>query len=377
MIPLPDSLAGVLEAINKVYRTVLGLPVQASSVAREIDALHYLQITIYTTIAIAYYAVAFTFLVRYRRRGPYRPTPSIAAPGLVTTYAAGVFGLFAIFWGLGHLEFRTLRTPPADALDVYVTAKQWTWKFAYADGGESAGVLYVPVGQPVRLLLTSRDVIHSFFVPAFRLKQDAVPGTYTTMWFEAIEPGTYDVFCTQMCGVGHSSMAARVAALTAGDFDAWRAASAGVAGSALVPGAAGNGAPDSLPPTSSLAAHGQEVAARLGCLRCHTTDGQRHIGPTWRGLFGSTVPFEDGTSGVADAAYLTESMMDPARRVVRGFPPVMPSYQGLIAPEEAAALVEYIRSIRAPLPPSARTPPPAAPIPAVPAPTAPSPGGAR
>ncbi len=340
----PPSLETALLAINRVYRTALRLPDQASTFARQIDALHYFEITVFTAIAVLYFGTAIYFVLRYRRRSEHDYAPEVRAPGLVTTYTFGMLGLFMVFWLLGDLEYRTLRTPPAGATDVYVVAKQWMWKFAYADGGASVGVMYVPVGQPIRLLITSRDVIHSFFVPAFRLKQDAVPGTYTTAWFEVRTPGTYQILCAQMCGAGHSRMWGQVVALGADDYERWRRGTLpGVSPASVGVEADAPGVPSS---TESPVDAGRRAATEFACVKCHTLDGQPHIGPTWLGLFGSEEPLENGGTVTVDEAYITRSMMDPTADVVRGFQPVMPSYQGIVSPADTAAIVEFIKSLR-------------------------------
>ncbi len=389
IFPLPDSLHTVLETLNRIYRTVLMLPPQASTMATRIDVLQYVEVSIYTAMCILYYAFAAYFLVRYRLRPGRDHGPLIHAPVLVGAYSVGMLGLFLAFWLAGHFQYRDIRTPPAGAVDVYVTAKEWIWKFAYTDGGSSVGVLYVPVGQPVRLLLTSRDVIHSFFVPAFRLKQDAVPGTYNTMWFEATQPGMYEILCAQMCGTGHARMWGVVAALGRADYDEWRRGEPPVlpawvvgAGARDLPGIsrepvtdanlAGAATPGTSPLLSAVEL-GRRAAATNGCLRCHTPDGQPHIGPTWLGLYGSSVALAGGATATVDEAYLTESMMDPTAKVVAGFAPVMPSYQGILAPADVAAILEYIKSLRDPGRPHHVAPPPAGPIPGVPA----SPGAAQ
>jgi cytochrome c oxidase subunit 2 len=330
ILPLPHALHIVFDTVNRVYRLLLLLPPQASTLARRIDGLHYLEITIFTLIAIAYYGVAVWFLVRYRARPGRDHGPLIQAPVLIGMWGGGLFAVFTLLWLIGQWEFRQIRTAPANAVDVYVTAKQWMWEFAYTDGGSSVGVLYVPVNQPVRLLLTSRDVIHSFFVPAFRLKQDAVPGTYTTLWFDATQTGTYPIECTQMCGPGHSTMLAQVAVLSREDYDRWRADEAS-------PAIDSDGA--------SPVEAGRRAAADFGCLKCHTIDGQPHIGPTWLGLYGSQEQLQNGERVIVDPAYITESMMDPTAKIVAGFPPIMPSFQGIVTPADTAALIEYMKSL--------------------------------
>jgi cytochrome c oxidase subunit 2 len=220
----------------------------------------------------------------------------------------------------------------------------------------------VPVGRPVKLVMTSRDVIHSFWVAEFRVKQDVVPGRMMLTWFEATRPGTYDILCAEYCGPYHSTMRGRVIALPPEDFDDWQRQQL-----------------ESVPPDQreSLALQGERVAGERGCLRCHTVDGTPHLAPSWAGLYHSHIPLVDGRTVLVDDAYLTESMMDPLAKVRRGFTPIMPSYLGQLSASETAALVEYIRTLAdrgvperaAPLAPGTQL--------AVPLPTAgaPAPGG--
>jgi cytochrome c oxidase subunit 2 len=194
--------------------------------------------------------------------------------------------------------------------------------------------------------MTSRDVIHSFYLPPFRVKQDVIPGRSTTMWFEAPQPGRYPIYCTEYCGAQHSTMRGEVIVLSGPDYDRTveglaRLAIAGPRpGASSVPGAAEPAEP------LSLAEMGQRVAADAGCFRCHTPDGTPHIGPTFAGLYGAEIQLEGGGRLFADEAYLTSSMMDPAAQIHRGFQPVMPSYQGLLTAAQIGALVEYIRALR-------------------------------
>jgi cytochrome c oxidase subunit 2 len=230
-------------------------------------------------------------------------------------------------------------------MDVYVQGKQWMWKFAYPGGPNSLDVLRVPEGRPVRLLLTSRDVIHSFFVPALRVKMDVLPGRYTQAWFTATKPGRYEIFCTEYCGLSHSGMLAELVVMPAGEFDAW------IAEQRRGLTVAQDGTPvaaERVAAIASVVEQGRRVAAEQGCLKCHSVDGTRHIGPTWTNLYLREERLADGKMVRADEAYLTKSMMDPAADVVQGFQNVMPTYQGRLSPPEVAAVVEYIKSLQTP-----------------------------
>jgi cytochrome c oxidase subunit 2 len=338
--------------MNELLRRMLFLPRQASTMARQIDGLHYAVISTTLCGSVLVALAAAIFLIRYRHR-PSTPIPLAPQPGQgratrgVEISAAGLLlALFIGFWVVGFRQFVQLESPPPDALPIQVVAKQWMWTFGYPNGRGSKGVLYVPVARPVRLSMTSRDVIHSFFVPEFRVKKDVVPGRTTELWFEVREPGTYAVFCAEYCGEGHSTMRASVVALEDADYalalERLLPLELDIAGPVYQePAVAGTAPRERL----SLAQLGERVATAKGCMRCHTPDGTPHIGPTWLGMYGSTVPLADGQSIRADAAYLTDSMMDPRARIHRGFLPVMPSYQGLLSAPETGAILEYLRAL--------------------------------
>jgi cytochrome c oxidase subunit II len=314
--------------MNELFRTLLNLPPQASSVAFGIDLLHYTVIGISVIGAVGVAIVVAVLLMRFRRR-PGGRAP--ARRGHVPLWSeilviVGLLSMFLVFWAIGFRQFTQLRTPPADAITVYVVAKQWMWTFSYPDGTATTADLYVPTGRPVKLVMGSRDVIHSFFVPAFRIKQDVVPGRTTVAWFEATRAGTYDLLCTEYCGLEHSRMRGRVIALDDGAYARWADAHA-------------------VPAGSDLASTGERVAGERGCLRCHTVDGTPHLGPTFAGLYGSTIPLASGRRVIANEEYLTASMMDPAAEVHAGFAAIMPTYAGILSAPEVAALVEYIRSL--------------------------------
>jgi cytochrome c oxidase subunit 2 len=356
--------------VNELLRRVLFLPPQASSVAKHIDYLHYSVILTTMFGAAAITIVGLGLLIRYRSRGAFRREDPAARPPLWAEAAVigGLLSLFCLWWLIGFLQFVNLQVPPPDALPVYVTAKQWMWKFAYPDGEHTISTLYVPSGKAVKLMLTSRDVIHSFYVPDFRIKQDAVPGRYTTAWFQVNEPGVHLVMCAEYCGVGHSTMRAQVVALAPEDYGRWVAGARRDAETSLphlvtgAPPGETTAVPGGLPgpieetPLSveefvpatplSMVATGTQAAGELGCLRCHTLDGSPHIGPTWAGLYRAAIPLSTGETVIADEAYLTESMMDPLARLHAGFQPVMPSYHGLMSPGQTAAIIELIKSVR-------------------------------
>jgi cytochrome c oxidase subunit II len=217
------------------------------------------------------------------------------------------------------------------------------WKFAYPEGPNAVNVLRVPANRPVRLLMTSRDVIHSFYVPEFRVKQDVLPGRYSQIWFEATQPGRYQILCAEYCGAGHSLMRGEVIVLKPEEYENWFSAQH----RGLVERQDGQPtALDFAPPLGNLVDQGRRIAEEQGCLKCHSIDGTRHIGPTWLDLYNRKERLQDGSSIDVNEAYLTESMMDPLAKIVAGFQPVMPSFQNKLAGPEVAALVEFIKSLQ-------------------------------
>jgi len=331
------------------WRDWLDLPVQGSTFAAGIDQLHGAILATTLLGALVVGGIALGFTLRYRRRAasPFRTAQVQAPVRFEMALIASLTVLFVAWWWVGYRQFRALQQPPAGALDVFVTAKQWMWEFAYLDGRASIAVLVVPADTPIRLIMTSRDVIHGFAVPDFRFKHDVLPGVTTVAWFQATA-GIHPIFCTQYCGLDHSRMLGAVVALAPPDYASWHQGDV----PALVAEALGQvrdqqpAAMVSRGPPEDLPTQGLAVAARHGCLACHTTDGQRHVGPSWLGLYGSRVALADGRVVTADEAYLTATMMDPAATVVAGYPPSMPSYAGLLEPGEAAALVALITSLR-------------------------------
>ncbi|HXU68588.1 MAG TPA: cytochrome c oxidase subunit II [Polyangia bacterium] len=336
-------------SVNDWLRTMLFLPPQASTMAESIDHLHMLVILTTMAGSAAVGLMAVFFVIKYRHKGPQkaeRDRAPTTPPRVEWALALGLFGLFFGLWVIGFMQFVRLRVAPPDSYDIYVTAKQWMWKFAYQEGAHSITTLYVPAGRPVKLIMTSRDVIHSFYVPDFRIKEDVIPGRYTTLWFEVKEPGVHDILCAEYCGTNHSTMRGQVVALDAADFARFlgrgldrTATAAPFRQEPEVATSLGPSAP------MSLVRLGQQVAAQQGCLRCHTLDGTPHIGPTWAGLWGATVPLKGGGRVLVDEAYLTESMMDPMARIRDGYQPVMPTYLGRLRPAETAALIELIKSL--------------------------------
>jgi cytochrome c oxidase subunit 2 len=290
------------------------------------------------------FSTALWFMIRYRRRREGEKTPEVQPRTIHEVIFVGLpLATFLLWFAIGFPQYVELTQPPDGAMDVFVQGKKWMWKFAYPGGPSSLDVLRVPAGRPVRLLITSRDVIHSFFVPDLRIKQDALPGRYTQTWFQADQPGRHQVFCAEYCGLSHSGMLAELVVMPPAEFDDWLAGQR--RGEARAQDAA-SAAGEAPMPGSSIMEQGRTVAVQQGCVKCHSVDGSRHIGPTFLDLYQRRERLSTGEVVSADEAYLTRSMMDPAAQVVAGYQNVMPSFQGKLSPPEVAAVVEYIKSLR-------------------------------
>jgi cytochrome c oxidase subunit 2 len=237
-------------------------------------------------------------------------------------------GLVMIMFVWGARLYITLAYPPADALQVYGVGKQWMWKFQHPSGQREINELHVPLGQPVKLTLASEDVIHDFYVPAFRVKMDVVPGRYTTAWFEATRSGTFHLFCAEYCGTAHAGMLGKVVVMPPAAYEQWL--SGGVTGESMELG-------------------GARLFQQLGCQTCHRPDAGGR-GPALEGLFGRPVRLHNGETIVVDESYVRESILQPQAKIVAGYQPVMPTFQGQISEEGLLQIIAYIRSLRGGLP---------------------------
>ncbi len=303
------------------------LPPQSSTTAHEIDALFYfiLWASVVVMVGVTFFMVYYAW--KYRRRShadrPVEVHPSKALE-LSWVVVPSLLVLVVFFWGFK--TFVSAGIPPDNAYEIRVVAKQWLWEFEYPNGTHSVGDLYVPVGEPVELVMTSTDVLHSFFVPDFRVKHDVVPNRYSTVWFEVKEAGEYQVFCTEYCGTSHSEMYAKVIAVDRGTFNQW-----------LQSGGGGEDLP--------LPRLGEQLYTQQACVTCHSIDGSVKVGPSWLGHWGQTRPFADGGSAVMDANYVAESITMPQAHIVEGFAnAAMPAYPNLTE-RQLAGIVAYIREL--------------------------------
>jgi len=306
-------------------------PQRASSVAGNVDALFIFLLILSGMMTLLIFTALVYFAARYRHRKGVLAEQIEGSTPLELTWTIIPLGVFMVIFAWGAVVYFQQRTPPRDATEVYVVAKQWMWKLEHAEGQREINSLHVPVGRDVKLILTSQDVIHSFFVPEFRIKQDVVPGRYTVAWFRATKPGSYHLFCTQYCGTQHSGMIGSIEVMEPAQYEAWMSGGS----------------------TGPLSASGERIFAELGCATCHRSDSQGR-GPNLRGAFGRPVQLEDGRIVTADENYIRESILDPGAKVVKGFKPVMPTFQGLVSEEQLNALVAYVKSLSPPSAPGAK-----------------------
>lgn len=298
-------------------------PTRASTVAGEVDALYIFLVALSAVVSVAIFTMILFFATRYRRQRGVNAEQIEGSTILEITWSVFPLCVFMVIFVWGAVIYFHERTPPRDATEVYVVAKQWMWKLQHEEGVREINELHVPVGRDVKLIMTSQDVIHSFFVPAFRLKQDVLPGRYTTLWFRATRPGTYHLFCAEYCGTQHSGMIGQVIVMEPAQYQAWLSGG---------------------PATGSLASTGESLFQQLACSTCHRVDTQGR-GPSLAGVFGSKVLLEDGRTVVADEDYIRESILAPGAKVVSGFKPIMPVFQGLVSEEQLNALVAYVKSL--------------------------------
>jgi cytochrome c oxidase subunit 2 len=299
------------------------LPEQASAIAPDVDhlALFLIAVTIFFSVLI--FAAIFYFAIRYRRRSDNELPHAEHGGGMVLEIVWSVipFGITMIMFTWGAALYFKESRPPDNALPMYVVGKQWMWKIEHMEGQREINELHIPINRPIKLTMTSEDVIHSFFIPAFRTKQDVVPGKYSTEWFTATKPGKYHLFCAEYCGTKHSGMIGWVYVMDPKDYQDWLNAH---------------------PPQATLAENGEKLFNGMGCANCHKTDGTGRC-PSLNGLFGKTVKLAGGASVVADEAYIRESILNPGAKLVYGYGASMPTYQGQTTEEDITQLVEYIK----------------------------------
>ncbi len=299
-------------------------PPEASTFARHVDVLYVFLILITAFFSLLIGTLVVVFAIKFHRKSPDEVATEVHESGLLEiVWTVIPFGLVLVMFAWGASVYFRLSRPPANALDIYVTAKQWMWKLQHTDGHREMNELHVPVGVPVQLTMASEDVIHSFYVPAFRFKRDVVPGRFSTAWFEATKPGKYHLFCAEFCGTRHSNMIGWVYVMKPADYQAWLAGGA---------------------PGESLAAAGAKRFVEHACNTCHG-DQPAARGPSLVGLFGRQVQLANGRTVLADESYIRESIVNPQAVLTAGYQPIMPTFQGLISEEGLLQLVAYVKSL--------------------------------
>lgn len=302
------------------------LPPAKSTLAADTDALFN-----FINLASGILLLAITLfiiysIIKFKRRSEDEKTPYVTHNDkLEITWSVLPLILVLVVFGWGFKGYLAHRTAPDDAYEIQVTGKKWLWEFRYANGVTTINELHVPAGRPVKLIMQATDVLHSFFIPDYRIKHDVIPGRYTSVWFEVLEPGQSIIFCTEYCGDGHSDMLANSIAHSQADFEKWLE-------SGLKP-----------PEGVTLVEYGEQMYQNANCWTCHSLDGSQKVGPSFQGLFGKTREFTDGSSTTSDENYLRESILEPAAKVVNGYPPVMPSYKGTLKDFQVDALIEFIK----------------------------------
>src|SRR6266550_5325852 len=297
------------------------IPESASTMSGDVDALflYLCGVTIFFALLIG--GIIVFFVLRYRRRNPFEiPRPIEGSQKLETLWSVIplLIAMSFFIWG-ASLYFRQYR-PPQNAIEIYVVGKQWMWKFQHATGQREINELHVPVGRKVKLIMTSEDVIHDVFVPAFRIKADVVPGRYTTLWFEATKTGSYHLFCAEYCGMNHSQMGGWVVVMDPTEFNNWLGGNVN---------------------QQSAATSGQQLFQTLGCASCHGNNGEGGRGPALLGVFNSNVQLTTGQTIRGDESYIRESILNPQAKLVNGYGPIMPTFQGVVTEEQIVQLLAY------------------------------------
>ena len=305
------------------------LPPQASTIASTVDVLTLSLLGLCGVVALGVCVTILYFVIRYHEGSKAnRSRKRHDGWKLEILWTILPLGIFILLFAYGAYTYMEMHSIPPGAMEVYVTGKQWMWKFQHPNGTQELGELHVPVGKPIELVMTSEDVIHSFFVPAFRMKQDVLPGRYTYTWFQATRPGRYHLFCTQFCGTHHAVMGGEIIVLPEALYQQWE--STGVT-QALLHG------------DGNMIARGKKVFERHGCVSCHGV-GSSIPAPSLDGLFGSKVLLDNGESLIADENYIRESILEPQAKIVAGYKNIMPSFQGQLSDDEIISLIEYIKS---------------------------------
>jgi len=307
--------------------TIFGIPIlpdQASTFAKDVDALYFFILATCAFFAVGVAIAVIYFGIRYHKTHDGEIGARIEGNLPLELLWSVIPTIIAmVMFGWGASVYYHLRRPPAEAMHIYAVGKQWMWKFQHLEGQREINELHIPAGRPVKITISSEDVLHSLYFPAFRTKMDAIPGRYTELWFEAQQPGEYHIFCTEYCGTNHAGMIGTVTVLEASAYQAW------LQGGGL---------------EGTLAQRGARLFNDLACSTCHLDTGQGR-GPSLKDIVGKAVELQDGSSVMVDEAYLRESILNSQAKIVKGFQPLMPTFQGLVSEENLVALIEHVKSM--------------------------------
>jgi cytochrome c oxidase subunit 2 len=309
-----------------MWQTLPLWPVRASTLANRTDAFMIFMLAVTGFFTVMIFVLIFIFAMKFRRARHPIAAHIEGSNALEAIWTLIPFGIFMVMFVWSASIYMTWAQPPPDAEEIFVVGKQWMWKFEHPEGQREIDQLHVPLGRAIRLTMISQDVIHSLFLPEFRVKQDVLPGRYTTTWFQTTKPGHYHLFCTQYCGTMHAGMIGEVVVMEPAEYQAWLSG--------------GNA-------EGSLASTGRKLFQQLGCTTCHRFDIQGR-GPNLVGAYGKPVLLDDGRTVTADDNYIRESILNPGAKVVAGFKPIMPTFQGIVNEEQLLSLVAYIRSLSQP-----------------------------
>jgi cytochrome c oxidase subunit II len=318
-----------METIKSLLQSgTLYLPENISNASKQFDALFYVIFFLSLVFFIGLIALSIYFIIE-GKRGPKRQkaTKQIihnVKLEAIWTIIPTIIVMIIFVWGFK--EYIKTRQVPSNAVEIYVSGKKWFWEFTYPNGKKTIDELVVPLGQPIKLIMSSTDVLHSFFIPNLRTKKDVIPNRYTVLWFQVDKPGKYHIFCTEYCGDGHSVMNATLEAVNIDGYMAFLKKK-------------------DFDKDAPLNEIGKQLYSKKGCNACHSIDGSKMVGPTWKGIYNEKRAFTDGTSLNAGHEYLKESILYPQKKIVSGYQPVMPSYQGLLEDIEINAIIEYIKEL--------------------------------
>jgi cytochrome c oxidase subunit II len=307
--------------------TIFGIPIfpqQASTFAQDVDSLYFFLLAMCGLFAVGVSLAVVILGIKYHRTHAGQIGARIEGNlplELLWSVIPTIISMFMFGWGAS--VYFHLRRPPDEAMHIYAVGKQWMWKFQHLEGQREINELHIPAGRPVKVTISSEDVLHSLYFPAFRTKMDAIPGRYTELWFEAKEPGVYHIFCAEYCGTNHSGMIGNVTVLDASGYQSW------LQGGGM---------------EGTLAQRGAKLFNDLACSTCHLDTGQGR-GPSLKDIIGTTVDLQDGSSVLVDEAYLRESILTSQAKIVKGFQPLMPTFQGLVSEENLVALIEHVKSL--------------------------------